>query len=56
MIKRRKLINEFVLYPTIKEARYYIPVMVRGKDLTSQVQVNHSSIEVKLFSIPNTNK
>jgi hypothetical protein len=46
--------NELVLYPTIEEARYYIPVMVKGKDLTSQVQVNHSNIEVKLFSISNT--
>jgi Glycosyl hydrolases family 2, TIM barrel domain len=48
--------NELVLYPTIKEARYYIPVMVKGKDLSSQVQVNNSNIEVKLFSIPNTQK
>ncbi|MBW4506555.1 MAG: hypothetical protein KME64_08605 [Scytonematopsis contorta HA4267-MV1] len=48
--------NELVLYPTIKEARHYIPIMVKGKDLTNQVQVNHSNIEVKLFSIPNTQK
>jgi Glycosyl hydrolases family 2, TIM barrel domain len=48
--------NESVLYPTIKEFRYYIPAIMRGEDLNNPVQVNHSNIEVKLFSIPNTKK
>ncbi|MEJ6486373.1 hypothetical protein N0Y54_34805 [Nostoc punctiforme UO1] len=46
--------NESVLYPTIQEFRDYVPAIVRGQDSNNQVQVNHSDIEVKLFSIPNT--
>ncbi|WP_196513070.1 glycoside hydrolase family 2 TIM barrel-domain containing protein [Nostoc sp. NZL] len=46
--------NESVLYPTIQEFRDYIPAIVRGEDSNNPVQVNHSNIEVKLFSIPNT--
>ncbi|WP_228058378.1 glycoside hydrolase family 2 TIM barrel-domain containing protein [Nostoc sp. LEGE 12447] len=46
--------NESVLYPTIQEFRDYVPAIVRGEDSNNQVQVNHSDIEVKLFSIPNT--
>ncbi|MEH1971579.1 beta-galactosidase [Nostoc sp.] len=46
--------NELVLYPTIQEFRDYIPAIVRGEDSKNSVQVNHSNIEVKLFSIPNT--
>jgi hypothetical protein len=46
--------NESVLYPTIQEFRDYIPAIVKGEDSKNLVQVNHSDIEVKLFSIPNT--
>lgn len=46
--------NESVLYPTIQEFRDYIPAIIRGEDSKNLVQVSHSNIEVKLFSIPNT--
>jgi hypothetical protein len=46
--------NESVLYPTIQEFRDYIPAIVKGEDSNNPIQVNHSDIEVKLFSIRNT--
>lgn len=48
--------NESVLYPTIKEFRNYIPAIVRGEDLNNPVQADNSNIEVKLFSIHNSDK
>ena len=42
------------MYPTIHEFRDYVPAIIKGENLSNLVRVNHSNIEVKLFSIPNT--
>ncbi|BAZ48923.1 hypothetical protein NIES4103_15340 [Nostoc sp. NIES-4103] len=48
--------NQTVLYPTIKEMRNYLPAIARGEDFTNSVEINHSNIQFKLFTIPNTTK
>ena len=48
--------NESVLYPTIQEFKKYITAFIRGKELSNSLNVNPSNIEVKLFTIPDSQK
>lgn len=48
--------NKSVLYPAIRELKKYIPAIITGEELTNSVQVNHSEVKLKLFTIPKTKK